>query len=217
MGVWRRCSADGYKGAFSVANSNALSLEPEPLFRHKCYSQIPLSIKSFTASILLSLNVLWLWVSSCQDPFVPAVPLHHTAHGKATQLSEEAVPRANNPISCDLAESTCAALAVAPAVKSCVKNHVWLHRATTVSSRLSPPGTSCVPPLPNFPVFQEISLLFRSQSPHPSPSHTHSSLPAPQHPGAALQRQLQTSAASLEQRGDRQQGTGMGLSLLLDN
>lgn len=181
-----------------MANSNTLSLEPELLFRHKCCSQIPLSIKSFTASILLSLNVLWMWVSSCRDPFVSAVPLHHTAHGKATQLREEAVPRANNPISCYLAESACAALAVAPAVKSCTKNHVWLHRAT---HRVLPTTTTrnqLCPPLPNFPVFQEISLLFRSQSPRPSPSCTHSSLPTPQHPGAALQRQLQTSAASLE-------------------
>lgn len=174
MGVRRRCSADGYKGAFSVANSNTLSLEPEPLFRHKCCSQIPLSIKSFTASILLSLNVLWLWVSSCQDPFVPAVPLHHRAHGKATQLSEEAVPRANNPISCYLAENTCAALAVAPAVKSCTKNHVWLHRATTVSSRLPPPGTSCVPPSPKFSCFSGNLPAFQEPEPQPQP---HTQLP----------------------------------------
>lgn len=179
MGVWRRCSADGYKGAFSVANSNTLSLEPEPLFRHKCCSQIPLSIKSFTASILLSLNVLWLWVSSCQDPFVPAVPLHHRAHGKATQLSEEAVPRANNPISCYLAESTCAALAMAPAVKPCVKNHVWLHRATTVSSQPPPPGTSCVPLSQIFLFFRKSPCFSGARAPTPAPA-THTA-PSP-HP-----------------------------------
>lgn len=91
---WRRgrgsCSAGGVWG--SVTTFKTCSQEAELFFRHRSYSGIALSIKPFSASVFLSLNIYLMGVSGSTVPLchVAAVPVAHqpVPHSKCFCSSE---------------------------------------------------------------------------------------------------------------------------------